>query len=540
MLNVVEKRSLGIEGYRTARDVIGFVENCLHFTNGKNMVLFPWQKKWILQVFKEHLVVIEDDETGERYSEIRRVVSNSLVSMPRKNGKTGLMSAIAAAFAFGPLYERGMEIACAATTKDQAKILFNETKKMMKASPVFVEDGTFEFYATSIFSEHHGVKFQPVASREAGLHGLNCNVVLLDEVARMPDLKVYHTLNEAVSTRPNSMVISFSTMDDRVNNPMIELIGSVRAREFAAIETDSWHVLEHKADLDDDPDPLSDNNMRTANPSLPYLPELLVTLEEERKVAATSDYALGRWITTRLNIPGASDTQFLDPLKWAKCASPVGREQLSQYPIDEPVRLGVDLSRSRDLSAIGMWFPERRFLDCMAFLPAKEIAAMETRHKLPFRKWVDDGHLIACDGAVVDYDVIADFLSKLAQRFDVMKMRYDAWGYENLRDALVRSGAEMPAEGVRMGSFTMDPYLIKFENLVEAKELTHSNTPILNYCIASTAVEQDKRSITGVRKPVKAYHNSLIDCTVASMLAVGASPKDDGLSLDQIVMDFDD
>ena len=540
MLEVVETRHLGWTGYRVGRDVIRFIETCLMFGPNKPVKLFPWERRWILEVFREHEVVLFDENTGERRVETRRVISNSLVSIPRKNGKTGLISTLVPAFMFGPLYERGMEIVCAATKKDQAMVLFNAARDIMRSSPLIVEDGTFEFYRTSIFSETHGCKFQPVASREAGLHGLNCNVVLIDEIARMPDLKVYHTLEEALSARVNSMAISFSTMDERIDNPMTELMGQVEARRAAGIEADGWHVLDFKADLEADPDPLSDNNMLKANPSMPYIPALKEALEEARRAAMGSDYFLGRYMTTRLNIPGSSETQFVDPIKWKAAASPTGRSHLDEYPTNEPVVLGVDLSRSRDLTAIGMWFPDRKFLDCMCFLPEAQIAVREKRHNLPFRQFVNNGHVIACPGPIVDFDVVAEFLAKIAARFDILKMRYDTWGFENLRDALNRVEAYFPTEDVRMGVYSMDPFMIKFENMVEGGKLTHSNSPILNYCVHSIAAVEDKRSITGVRRPEKAYHNSLIDGGIAAMLAVGKSVKGERLTMDQIALDFDD
>lgn len=537
-IRIVETRSLGIAGYRRARDAIRFAEDAMFLQPGVPFRFMPWQKQWILEVFKEHEVTLLNELTGERWTEVRRIVNHALISIPRKNGKTGMIGALVPVLMFGPLYERGTEIVCAATSRDQATILFDEVTRMMQISPVFVEDGTFKFYKKSVFSAQHGVKFKPVASREAGIHGLNCNVVLIDEIARMPDMKVYDTLKEATTTRDNPLIICFSTMDDRVDNPMTHLMGSVDSRRFAGIETDGWHVLNCQADLEADPDPLSDINMFKANISAPYMPNLLQTLESERATAAVSESALARWITVRLNVAGESETQLVNPIKWKKQAHPDGRSHLDEYGDREPVVLGVDLSRSRDLTAIGLWFPDRKFLDCMFFLPAALIAGYESRHHLPFRRFVESGHVIACPGPVVDYDVVAEFLGNIVRRFDVLKLRYDAWGFENLREAMHRAGVATSTEDVRMGSFTMDQYLIKFENLVESGQLTHSNSPLLNYCIHSTAAEADKRSLTGVRKPVKAHHNSLIDGAIASMLAVGKSKKAERLSMDDIMLPF--
>lgn len=539
-IRIVKKRDLGMAGYRRARDTIRFIETGLLLWPDQPMLLMPWQKRWILEVFKEIEVTLENERTGKRWKEIRRPVGTALVSIPRKNGKSGFISALIPALMFGPLYERGMEITCAATKKDQARIVFDDAARMMRISPVFTEDGSFEFYRNSMFSEQHGVKCKPVASREAGAHGLNSNVILLDEIARLPDLSIYDTLKEATSTRTNSLIICFSTMDGRVDNPMTELIGSVEALRLAGIEHDDWHVLDCKGDLEEDPDPLSEENIFRANISAPFMPTLLETLEKERRVASISDRALARWLTVRLNIAGESDKQFINPIKWKNAASETGRERYDEWPTTEAVVLGVDLSRSRDLTAIGLWFPDRKLLDCMFFLPESLIAEYEARHRLPFRQWVEKGDVIACPGPIVDYDVVAGFLANISDRFDVLKMRYDTWGFENLREAMRRADVQMPTEDVRMGVYSMNNYMIKFENMIDAGALFHTNKPLLNFCVHSTAAEQDKRSITGVRKPVKAYHNSLIDGCIASMLAVGQSAKGERLTRDQIMLPFAD
>ena len=545
----VATRSLGDAGFDTARDVIEFIETVLQFPSGLPFVLFDWQKEWILEVFQEHEVQFLNVKTGETWWGKRRVVDHSLMSIARKNGKTGLMAAIVCAFLIGPLWVRGLEMACIATKKDQARLLFREVKKLMQASPEIVEDGTFKCHTNSIFSEEHDVMFVPLASTEAGNHGLNLSVVFMDELARMKNLDIYHTMDESISTQPNGMVFGFSTVDGRFDNPLTELVGNVRAREAAGIGSGDWHIIEYKAELDPDkeggdPDPLSDRNMFAANPSALYIPELMEKLKKERDAARVSDSLLGRWITTRLNIAGASDAQFIDPLKWKECAAaPTPAEARRIYndmTVDEPVVLGVDLSKSKDLTAVALWFPERKFLDCMCFWPSKEVALRQSRHNMPFRTWVEDEHLIACEGAVVDYDVVAAFIANIYRRFEVVKARGDDWRMDELRAALRRADAVSAIEKVRQGAISYDGCMIRLENLVEKRELRHSGSPILTYSILSVAAHEDEKSITGVRKPVKAYHNSLIDGCIAAMLAVGQSAKGERLTRDQIMLPFAD
>ena len=227
----------------------------------------------------------------------------------------------------------------------------------------------------------------------------------------------------------------------------------------------------------------------------------------------------------------------MDPLKWRDCAHPDGRAHSDTFEDKEEVILGVDLSRSRDLTAIGMWWPGRRFLDCMCFLPTKEIVSYEAKHKLPFRQWVEQGHVVAAEAKIVDYRAVARFLGRIAERFDVALVRRDAWAADIFDRALEQERVHLECEDIRMGSFTMNNFMINLENLVEGGDLQHSNSPILNYCVHSTAAVEDKRSITGVRRPEKAYTNSLIDGAIAAMLAVGPDDHTGRASRDDLFID---
>ena len=101
---------------------------------------------------------------------------------------------------------------------------------------------------------------------------------------------------------------------------------------------------------------------------------------------------------------------------------------------------------------------------------------------------------------------------------------------------MIMKDVYFPTEEVRMAVFSLDPYMIAFENHVNAGTIRHSNTPLLNYCIGCTQAELDQRSLTGVRKPVKASEMDLIDGTLSSMLAVGKSFRGEYLTADDIIV----
>ena len=83
-----------------------------------------WQKAFVSAVYG-----IINKKTGYRkFTEV-------LLEVARKCGKSGISSALLcySLFADG---EAGAEIYCGATKKDQAKIVFEEAQRMVKASPL--------------------------------------------------------------------------------------------------------------------------------------------------------------------------------------------------------------------------------------------------------------------------------------------------------------------------------------------------------------------------------------------------------------------
>ena len=541
-MKVIGYESLGKEGTAKGRATIEFIEKYIHDPRSKKLLtLLPWQRMWIMRLLKEHLVIYQRDD-GTTFKARRRVVKNSLLSCARQQGKSFMQGALICAMLLGPLWTRGVVIVCTATTMPQARVLFNYVASMMRASPIFEEDGTFEIQKNSIFSVQHGATFTPVTghSSQDGLHGLTIDHVFADEISRHKSLEVWSTLAEGVSTRPDSLVIAFSTMSESPNNPLAQLMRSVKARKKQGIDSRSWHVTLYQGDLEADPNPLSDWNLHKANPSARHMPDTMESLDEDRIQAGLSDYALARWKTTRLNIEGMGENQFIDPARWAAIADPKGRSRIAEFERRDDVYVGLDMSKARDLTACSMYWPKHKFLDAQFFLPSQTIPEHEAKHALPFGEWVEQGHILTNPGHVVDGRFVSEFLGRLSTAFRVRIMRYDKWGMDHVKEAMLIQNVRFPIEAVQMALYGVDPYIIAFENKVNGEEFTHSNTPILNYCMSCAQTEDATGSYSGSRRVVKGSDMDLIDGCISSMLAVGRSIKAEGLSLDDLIMPIDD
>jgi phage terminase large subunit-like protein len=112
------------EGRQFARFCRAFLRQSKGRWAGKPLELEQWQYEIIA-------TMLARDENG------RRRFTEGLLGLPRKNGKSTLSSAIALFFLIfeGTLHDAGAEVYAAAASKDQAKIVFSEAKRMVLSSP---------------------------------------------------------------------------------------------------------------------------------------------------------------------------------------------------------------------------------------------------------------------------------------------------------------------------------------------------------------------------------------------------------------------
>lgn len=160
--------------------------------------LLPWQK-WFLYVL-----------FGWKRKDGYRRYSIAYVEIPRKNGKTTLLAAIGLYMVFAD-GEPGAEVYSFATTRDQARQIFDEA--------VFMVDNSLKKYIKRVGSkivnelrvESSKSKFKPLASDSSKLDGLNTHCGLGDELHEHPDNKVWDKVASSTGSRRQSLLIGITT-----------------------------------------------------------------------------------------------------------------------------------------------------------------------------------------------------------------------------------------------------------------------------------------------------------------------------------------
>jgi len=151
---------------------------------GTKMILREWQKELLRHVFAR------DEDGGLRH----RV---NLLGLPRKNGKSALGSLIAA-FALVDPKTQGGEIYSVAADRQQARIVFEDTKRMIQNSEL---KDHVTIYRDSLFVPATGNVYRVLSADAPRQEGLSPTLVLFDELHAQPSRDLFDVMSLAQGAR---------------------------------------------------------------------------------------------------------------------------------------------------------------------------------------------------------------------------------------------------------------------------------------------------------------------------------------------------
>src|SRR3712207_1701230 len=156
---------------------------------GRPLRVMAWQRF----VFANLFGLVERGTATRRFRQ-------AVVYVPRGNGETTLAAPIALYLTFVE-GEGGAEGYAAAVTRDQARILFEAVREMVRRSSGFRAAFNVGVGANAIHQERTASRFAPVSSDAKALDGLNVQVAVCDEVASHKTSEVYDVLLTAMGKR---------------------------------------------------------------------------------------------------------------------------------------------------------------------------------------------------------------------------------------------------------------------------------------------------------------------------------------------------
>lgn len=431
------------------------------------------------------------------------------LEIPRKNAKSTLTSGVAL-YMLTADGEQGAEIYSAATTKDQARIVFDDSKAMAERTPDMRTYLGVAIMQHSITVAHTASSFKPLAAEGSTLDGLNVHFAALDELHAHKTRAVYDVIDTARGAREQSMMWNITTAGTNLSGICYErrtyltkLLQKVIADEttFGIIFT-----------IDDGDNPFVESSWAKANPNW-LVSVLRDDMEAASRNAENSESSRNNFFTKRLNVWVNGESAWMDMVAWAKCSD--SSLHMPDFA-GEKCWMGLDLAQKKDFAALCIVFEKDGVWHVFTRLYLNELAVQESGNA-HLSGWARAGYVQVTDGDITDFDVLAEDMRSYCRQFDVQEIAFDPALSMYFAGKLIDEGLPLVEISQRAMFFT--PPLIQVENLVHEKKLKFDGNPVMTWMVSNLVVKVSK--FNELRSPTKERAENKIDGPMAMLMALG-------------------
>ena len=461
---------------------------------GQPMVLAEFQKQFIRDIY--------DNPHGTR---------RAILSVARKNGKSGLIAGLLLAHLVGPEAKQNTQIASGALSKEQAALVFNLACKMVQLSPKLSSLVKIIPSGKRLIGLPLNTEYKALAADGKTAHGLSLSLAILDEIGQVrgPQSDFIDAITTSQGAHEAPLLIAISTQAANDADLLSQWIDDARNSQDPRIVC---HLYAAPAGCD----LLDESAWRAANPALGTfrsLDDLREQLTQAQRMPSMANSAMNLLLNMRVS----TVSPFISPDVWKSCAGPV-------LPFDGPVWCGIDLSARLDLTAMvivgqvdDVWHVQSYF-----WCPESGIEDRSRRDRAPYSTWHRQGYLRATPGASVDYEHVAADIAEILADLDVQAIAFDRWRIDLLKKEFDRLGVDLPLVEHGQGFRDMSVALDALEAELLNGRIAHGGNPVLTMCAANAVVTKDP---AGGRKLDKAKATGRIDGLQALAMSMGVASK---------------
>lgn len=506
---------------QAAARVVRFAEELRH-VKGKwdnpKIQLQPWQKFVLGSIFG-----------WKRVSTELRRFRTAYVQIARKNGKSTL-GAIMGLYGLIADGEPGAEIYSAATTRDQARIIFNDAQQMVRSNEDL--NGILGLHKLNIHHLTSASKFEPVSADANTLDGLNVHMALVDELHAHKDSAVWDVLDTGTGSRRQPLMIAITTAGFE-RAVCIEKYNYCEQVLDGVVQDDS--LFSYITEIDEGDDWRDPRAWRKANPNLgvSVFEEQLETLcNRAQHIPSEQNNFLCKHLNKWVN----QSTRWLNLDDWKACGGVVNPDTLR----GRVCYAGLDLSATTDITALALLFPpdgsDDKWQALYRFWVPQEQVRKRSQgqlvDKVPYDAWERDGLILSTPGNCIDYDYVRQEILALSRQYDIQEIAYDPYNARETAIKLQDHGLNMVE--FRQGPVSFNAPMHRFYGLILDRKFCHGDHPAMTWMANNLTVRHDANLNMA---PDKKSAKDRIDGPVALLMALGrAIVAEDVTQLDKWIL----
>lgn len=512
-----EKRKKRLELLRARRvkpktrgeRVVCFIERYLRIPEGKRVgqrvVLDDFQVVFILDVYDNP-----------------EVTDTAILSIARKNAKTGTIAFLVLAHTVGPEAVRNSRIVSGAQSREQAAEVYNLASKCAQMSPKIAPLIRLIPSSKKIIGLRMNVEYQATSADAKTAHGKSPILAILDEVGQIRGPR-------------SDFVDAITTAQGAYDDPLLIYISTQAANDadmFSMIIDDAItnappKTVCHVYAADEDCDLLNEKQWRKSNPGLGTIRSEKDMRKQAKKASRMPSFE-NTFRNLNLNQRVSAESSLFPRKVWAACV----KENFPPIETMEKIYGGLDLSGKKDLTSLVLLgeLKKRYYIYPYFWTPLAGIKDRAKRDKAPYDVWYDNGLLRATPGQVIKYGFVAGDMAEIFgglkkgnEPFEPEGIHFDRYRIDDLRNELEEIGVEdLNLIECGQGFKSMSPCIDALEEMVLNGELYHDGNPVMNMCCHNAIVTTDPAE---GRKFNKKIATGRIDGMVSLAMAAGLAKK---------------
>ena len=442
---------------------------------GESLSLRDWQKELLGHLYAR------DADGGLQFQ-------TALIGMPRKNGKSALSSAAIGLYSLLGEGINGGEVIVVAATRDQARIVFGECKRMVEQSEL---KDMVQVYRDSLFVSETGSVLKVMSAESWAAEGLNPSRVIIDELHAQPNRELFDVMSLAMGNRGKiGQLVAITTAGVKADSTGQDSIAYSLynyGKRVSTGEIDDPNFFMAWWEAAPEADHRNPETWESANPGFD---DIVSKADFESAVKRTPE---AEFRTKRLNQWVSSQMSWLPSGVWESLAEPQPLDPDAEYI------LGFDGSFSGDTTVI---------VGCS--IPTEDKPA----HIFLVKAWekpVDADDLWRVDIQDAEFEI-----AKFCGRYKVREVACDPFRWQRSMEVLQDQGipiVEYPSTSARR----MVQSCARFFDAVTEARLTHDGDPLVARHFTNAVIKIDNLGPRIVKE--NRNSNRRIDAAVAAVIA---------------------
>lgn len=465
----------------------------------------------------------------------------SYSEIPRKNGKS-LEAAIV--LLYGTFYdnEPGAEGYCIATKRDQAKLVFNDAKKLVQSSGLKTR---IKVQVANLHRDETSSKAEPLGADHDSTDGLNPNIYIVDEMHAYKDRGLIDVMETATGARRQPIGFQITTAGDNPVSPCGDQHDYACKILDGILVDETFFAFIASADPEDDW--TDEKTWAKANPNW----NVSIKPDDMRALATKAQgipSAAATFKQKRLNLWVNASAPCLSVDGWRKGQSTMPEAAWLAELEHESCFVGIDLASKIDLCALSFVFPPtpgRAQWKLLQYLwtPAETLKDRAHRDRAPYDVWREHGRLIATPGTQIDHQLIRAVLRDHRERFDIERVGFDPWHADTLISQLIQEDGftEEQVLAVPQTFQGMSSACLKMQAEILAANVDARGCPVTAWAVSNCVDQRDgKDNMMFIKKKSRGRIDPVIAPTIGMALALRMPSTPKSVYMERGVLDLAD